>query len=106
MADMVDPIGIKAGAVVDRRSTPAVSTETVAAAAPVSVVKGAGAGDTVPQEAASATLLSRAMSAQPPADAERIAKIRKAVQEGRFPLVPSTIADRLLALKLEWNPND
>ena len=103
---MVDPIGIKAGPVADRRSTPVVSTEAVAAAAPVAVAKSVGASEDVPQDVASATLISRAMAAQAPVDAERIAKIRKAVQEGRFPLVPSTIADRLLALKLEWNPND
>ncbi|HSX53700.1 MAG TPA: flagellar biosynthesis anti-sigma factor FlgM, partial [Sphingomonas sp.] len=41
-----------------------------------------------------------------PVDAERVARIKKAIADGNFPLVPSTIADRLLALKLQWNPND
>jgi hypothetical protein len=50
--------------------------------------------------------LSQLDGGQPPVDTERVARIRKAIQDGRFPIYPSTIADRLLALKLEWNPND
>jgi len=46
------------------------------------------------------------MASAPVVDAERVARIRKAIEDGNFPLVPSTIADRLLALKLQWNPND
>ncbi len=96
---MVDPIGIKAGTV-ERRSAPVVSNGPVAAA---QAVKPAAQ----PQaEQVLATQISRSLAAEAPVDAERVARIKKAVQEGRFPLVPSTIADRLLALKLEWNPND
>ena len=97
---MVDPIGIKAGPVVDRRSTPVVSAEPVAATQAVQPSAQA------PQEVPSATVIAQSLASKPPVDAERISKIRKAVEDGRFPLVPSTIADRLLALKLEWNPND
>jgi negative regulator of flagellin synthesis FlgM len=97
---MVDPIGIKPGTVVDRRSAPVVSTETVAPTPSVTRI----AADS--QESVTATRISGAMAAQAPVDSEHVARIRKAVQDGRFPLVPSTIADRLLALKLQWNPND
>jgi len=93
---MIDPIGIKAASLGDRRlvridaakvdATPAVKTE----------VK--------PQTAA--TELSRTMAASAPVDAERVSRIKKAIEDGRFPTVPATIADRLLALKMEWNPND
>jgi negative regulator of flagellin synthesis FlgM len=97
---MVDPIGIKAGTVVDRRPTPIVSPEPVAQTASVKAVQPQA------QETVAATQIARSLAAEAPVDAERVSRIKKAVQEGRFPLVPSTIADRLLALKLEWNPNE
>jgi negative regulator of flagellin synthesis FlgM len=94
---MVDPIGIKAGTVVDRRQV------SVAAASSVEPVKTVTAEPKAVETAAAE--ISQTMAAQPPVDSERVAKIRRAVQDGRFPIYPSTIADRLLALKLEWNPN-
>jgi negative regulator of flagellin synthesis FlgM len=45
-------------------------------------------------------------SEQPPIDHERVSRIRAAIRNGTFPIYPATIADRLLALKLEWNPHD
>ncbi|URW75546.1 flagellar biosynthesis anti-sigma factor FlgM [Sphingomonas donggukensis] len=50
--------------------------------------------------------LSQPAAATPPVDVERVAKIKKAIADGKFPLIPSSIADRLLALKLEWHPNE
>lgn len=35
-----------------------------------------------------------------PFDADRVAEIRKALQEDRYPLVPAEIADALIAAKL------
>jgi len=95
---MVDSIGNKAGAVADRRIVPVAPAAPVAAAKPVS--------NDVKTVESTAAELSSAMAAQPPVDSERVAKIRKAVQDGNFPIYPTTIADRLLALKLEWSPND
>jgi negative regulator of flagellin synthesis FlgM len=95
---MVDSIGMKTGAVADLRTVSVVSAAKVAAAAPV-------ASD-APAVQSAATAMSGAMAAQAPVDAERVARIRKAIEDGRFPLYPATVADRLLALKLEWNPND
>lgn len=46
---------------------------------------------------------AKALSASAPVDVERVARIRRAVEEGRFPLSPATIADRLIALKFEWS---
>jgi negative regulator of flagellin synthesis FlgM len=43
---------------------------------------------------------------KPPVDLERVSRIRNAVRNGTFPIYPATIADRLIALKLEWNPHD
>jgi negative regulator of flagellin synthesis FlgM len=50
--------------------------------------------------------LSRSLAASPPVDADRVSEIRAAIAKGRFPLLPSTIADQMIALKLAWNPND
>ncbi|RYY37097.1 MAG: flagellar biosynthesis anti-sigma factor FlgM [Sphingomonadales bacterium] len=36
----------------------------------------------------------------PTFDAERVAEIRKAIEDGRYPLVPAKIADALIAAKL------
>lgn len=94
---MVDPVGIKAASVSDRRAAP------VAAAEPAARIRSVS-GDPAPQEAAGAAARSLASSA--PVDGERVARIRKAVQDGRFPIYPTTIADRLLALKFEWNPHE
>lgn len=97
-AAMVDPIGNKAGPVADRRIAPVAPAAPVAAAQPV-------ASEMRAVESTAAEL-SGTMAAKPPVDSERVAKIRKAVQDGNFPIYPATIADRLLALKLEWSPND
>jgi negative regulator of flagellin synthesis FlgM len=97
---MVDPIGIKAGTVTDRRLAPVAPAEPVAATRNISNREGEAA------EAPAVKLLAREMGREAPVDSERVAEIRRAVQNGTFPLVPSTIADRMLALKMDWNPNE
>lgn len=92
---MIDPIG-GTSAGVTRVSTP------VAAAAPVAPVRQQVATETPDAPKA----LAKALAAEPPVDAERVARIKKAIADGTFPILPSKIADRLLALKLQWNPND
>ena len=94
---MVDPIGIKTGTVAHSRSVSVAATQ--AAAAPKAVQT-----DAKPVESEAAAL-SSAMAASAPVDTDRVARIRKAIEQGRFPLIPSTIADRLLALKMEWDPS-
>ena len=95
---MVDPIGIKTGAVTAR----AVSSVNVLS----KVAEPGQVASAAPVVQTSATELTSSMAAKPPIDSERVAKIKKAIEDGNFPLVPSTIADRLLALKMQWNPND
>jgi len=94
---MVDSIGMKTGAAV-MRLVPVNAVNKVAEASKV-----AGAESVVQT---TATGLTSEMAARPPVDLERVSKIKKAIEDGNFPLVPSTVADRLLALKLQWNPND
>ncbi len=92
---MVDPVGFKPASFAPRLAP-------VAAAAPVRQAEGA----TQAANSSAAASLTQTAAASAPVDAERVARIKKAIADGNFPLVPSTIADRLLALKLQWNPND
>ena len=45
-------------------------------------------------------------AARPPVDTDRVSRIRKAIHDNKFPLSPSTIADRLLAFKLDWKSRE
>lgn len=51
-----------------------------------------------------ATELAREVSQSAPVDLERVARIKQAIADGNYPIAPETIADRLLALKLDWKP--
>ena len=42
------------------------------------------------------------LAARPPVDGERVAQIKRAIATGTFPILPATIADRLLAVRYEW----
>lgn len=55
---------------------------------------------------ASLSGVAQAMAASPPVDTDRVARIRKAIEDGKFPLSPSTIADQMIALKLDWIKHD
>lgn len=92
---MVDGIGWKAIRPVER----------VGSAAPVAAAARSAASTPALDEVATTGIVQQ-LAAAPPVDLERVARIKKAIADGNFPIVSSTIADRLLALKLEWNPND
>lgn len=48
--------------------------------------------------APAASVASAPISAgQPPVDADRVAEIRKAVEEGTYPIVPTKVADAMIA---------
>jgi negative regulator of flagellin synthesis FlgM len=93
---MIDPIGIKAGTVGERRIVQVDAAKAPEAPQPVKAE---------PRPAPAATQLTGSMAASAPVDTDRVARIKKAIADGRFPTLPATIADRLLALKMEWNPN-
>ncbi|WP_375393530.1 flagellar biosynthesis anti-sigma factor FlgM [uncultured Sphingomonas sp.] len=63
----------------------------------------ASTSDTAQTEA---NALAQSMAAGAPVDPNRVAEIRHAIANGTFPILPATIADRLLALRMEWNSND
>ena len=46
--------------------------------------------------------LTAALAAKPPVDADRVQQIKRAIANGAFPILPATVADRLLAVRYEW----
>lgn len=50
--------------------------------------------------------LAKSLASSPPVDSDRVGEIKKAIQNGSFPILPATIADRLLALKLNWDGHE
>lgn len=95
---MVDAIGSNRVATGDLAR---VTTTKTAPAAPVASVQ--SAGETAARESVA---LSKVLSSTPPVDTNRVAEIRKAIANGTFPILPATIADRMLALKMDWSTND
>lgn len=79
-------------------------TAPVATTAPVTVP--ATPAKALRVDVAQAGGLARSLAATAPVDSDRVATIKKAIADGRFPILPATIADRFIALKLQWNPND
>ena len=96
---MVDPIGVKTVTTAD---VP-VSRGTTVAPMPVATPTPATASDTAQTEA---NALAKTMATAAPVDPNRVAEIRRAIANGTFPILPATIADRLMALRLEWNSDD
>lgn len=97
---MVDPVGPRQSANIDRRLSPVapvVAPQPVQPAAQASVTRA---------DPSTLRTIAQAVAQQAPVDHERVARIKKAIEEGSFPLIPSTVADRLLALKLQWRPGD
>lgn len=99
---------------VDRISaTPVTATERVAATrtnapiAPATTPAPAPvAAEPAPAVQTSAALsgLVSELAAKPPVDVERVARIRQAIANGTYPISPENVADRLIALKLNWIP--
>ena len=92
---MIDPIGVTPGTVPGVRVEPQDTTKVV----PLQAVR-------APQPAAvaetSARETAKALGAKPPVDLERVHQIKRALEEGRYPLVPAKIADRMIAAQLRW----
>ena len=96
---MIDPIGVKPGTVQGSRvdykePVKVVPLQTVSAPQPA-VVAETGARESV-----------KAMAAKPPVDVERVQQIKKALQEGRYPIVPASIADNIIAAQYRWVEQD
>ena len=91
---MIDLIGVTPGQVQGSR----VEARDAAKVVPLQAVR-------APQPAVAETSVretAKAMAARPPVDAERVQMIKRALQEGRYPIVPAKIADRMIAAQLKW----
>ena len=91
---MIDPIGVTPGTVQGGRTEP--TGTRVVPLQPVRAPQPAVAAETSVRDTA------RAMATRPPVDAERVQQIKRALQEGRYPIVPAKIADRMIAAQLRW----
>jgi negative regulator of flagellin synthesis FlgM len=92
---MIDPIGVKpatvqGGRIESRETAKVVSIEAVRASQPAVVAE------------TSARETARALSARPPVDMDRVQQIKRALAEGRYPLVPAKIADSMIAAQMRW----
>ena len=82
-------------------------------AAPVATPAPQPAGQQQSQQAqaaqAPATQLSglaKSLAASAPVNSERVTEIKKAIQNGSFPILPANIADRIIELKLNWDGHE
>ena len=99
---MVDPLGVKPIQTGERIPPVARVVPTI------NVAPTTGSEAEQPAKVGQSAVASAAKesASSPPVDLERIAKIRKAIADGNFPIYPSTIADRLIASKYDWLRND
>ena len=101
---MVDSIGAKPSVAGDRSvARVAAATPTTTVQTPIQTATQTGAKVSVLPESIG---LAKSMAASPPINASRVAEIKKAIASGTFPILPATIADRLMALSLAWNSNE
>ncbi|MES2754048.1 MAG: flagellar biosynthesis anti-sigma factor FlgM [Pseudomonadota bacterium] len=90
---MVEPVG----------SLAKLLGRVVAPSAPASAVRAAPrVADDADRAQIALPGVARGLAVTPPVDAERVAQIKQAIANGTYPIAPETIADRLLALKLDW----
>ena len=88
---MVDSIGSRTGAV-------------AAPVASVPVQRVAGRRDETIAAQREMSTLAVGFDAATPVDTAHVEEVRRAIRNGTYPVLPETIADRLLAMKLDWRP--
>lgn len=96
---MVD--AVRTGAANDR-----IVARVLAAQAAMPVPAAATPRQPVAADVARLSGMAAELSARPPVDVERVQQIKRAIATGTFPILPATIADRLLAVRYEWMSND
>jgi len=96
---VVDPVSIRGVTGGDFGVAPAARVSAAPAPTPVARQPEAANRDL------QASGIASALAASAPVDLERVARIRKAISTGNFPILPATIADRMLALKYDWDPH-
>ncbi|RMB34616.1 FlgM family anti-sigma-28 factor [Sphingomonas sp. PP-F2F-G114-C0414] len=102
---MVDSIGAKPSVAGDR-SVARVAAATPTTAVQTPVQQASSQASAQPSVLSDSLALAKTMASSPPVNATRVAEIKKAIASGTFPILPATIADRLMALSLAWNSNE
>lgn len=102
---MVDAIGLKTVLTADRLADRATVSATPASSAPVAAVAAVAntRSDTVRQQFELSAIASD-LGKGALVDSKHVEDVRRAVRNGTYPITPDTIADRMLALKLNWSP--
>ncbi|WP_254602635.1 flagellar biosynthesis anti-sigma factor FlgM [Sphingomonas bacterium] len=95
---MMDAVGTKGA--VDR------AVARVLAATAVTPTPAATSSASTPADVAQLGGVSAQLAADAPVDADRVQQIKKAIANGTFPILPATVADRLLAVRYEWMTDD
>ncbi len=103
---MVESIGTKPLTGVERSVSRSAATTPVVQTAIQMPAQAADRQVEAKPSATSSIAIARQMAAAAPINEARVAEVKKAVANGTFPILPATIADRLLAFKLEWAPHD
>ncbi len=102
---MVDSIGAKPSVAGDR-SVARIATATPTTAVQTPVQPQATPASSQPSVLSDSLALAKTMASAPPVNESRVAEIKKAIASNTFPILPATIADRLMALKLSWKSNE
>ena len=92
---MIDPIGVTPGTVQGVR----VESQDTAKIVPLQAVR---APESPVGAEMSARETAKALAIRPPVNLERVLEIKRELQEGRYPLVPATIADRMIEAQMRW----
>ena len=96
---MVDPVSIRGVTGGDFGVAATARVSAAPAATPVARQPEAANRDV------QASGIARELAASAPIDFDRVARIKRAISTGTFPILPAKIADRMLALKYDWEPH-
>lgn len=100
---MIDPIGAKTVSASDLRADSVKTDGKVGKVAQiVSTGTAAAANTNTKAVSLGSSEAVQSMAVEAPVNEDRVSQIKKAVQEGKFPIYPSTIADRLIAFEQGW----
>jgi negative regulator of flagellin synthesis FlgM len=98
---MVDSVGVKP--VARDLSVARVAATTPVAAVQAAASPSASTAAAAPAKVAALSGVGQTLAAAAPVDTDRVARIKKAIKDGDFPILPATIADQMIAYKLAWN---
>ena len=75
------------------------SVVRVAAATPAPKVR--TSAPAAPSDVAQAGSLAQSLASAAPVDLDRVSRLKQAIADGNYPIVPGTIADNMIALRLQ-----